>query len=52
MMSHMTFSAPMGFLEAAGDVDGIIAGIKRDLRYFAVVQFLRETPFEDTKSEI
>ncbi len=39
-MSSMTFSAPMGFLEAAGDIDGIIAGLNRDIRYFAVVQYI------------
>ena len=38
MMSSTAFSAPMGFLEAGDDVEGIIAGVVRDIKYFALVR--------------
>lgn len=43
MMSSTTFSAPMGFLEAGGDVDGILAGVRRSTKYFALVCFRPST---------
>lgn len=38
MMSQTTFSAPIGFLEAGGDVEGILASVEKDVNYFAVVR--------------
>lgn len=38
-MSSTTLGVPMGFLEAAGDVEGTFAGVHRMSKYLAIVCF-------------
>lgn len=40
-MSLTTLGVPMGFLEAAGDVEGIIEGVHRNAKYLVSVCFRR-----------
>lgn len=52
MMSFMTFSAPMGFMNAGGDVQGIIKSLEWDTKYFALVGLPVSRKQEETVSNL